>query len=145
MTDSLFRPDRCATAVTEPTRLSGPGGPPVEWKFTAKGIRDKVDFDFTPPGQPHLDRRAPARGTVLCGEPTTLVEQLRTAQAATWLGDTPDVVMRTYVKPSKAAQAHAVLSSTNAPEEASVSDELAMTSTTGPAGLEPATPGLGAR
>ena len=38
---------------------------------------------------------------------TLLVEQVGVAQAAMWIGDTPDVVMRTYVKPSMTAQADA--------------------------------------
>ena len=89
---------------------------------------------------------------------TLLVEQLGTAQASMWIGDKPEVIMRTYVKPSQAAQADAArfmsgildlstagkpLSTEKGPKSDPPTAPFSTTSVTGPAGLEPATPGFG--
>ena len=103
---------------------------------------------------------------------TALVEELGLTQASRWIGDTPDVISRRYVKPGQQAQAQAaaylvtlwqpgeiskpgqVSGAQQQPDRnpgrgASVTGpgNLAMTGTygTGPAGLEPATPGFGDR
>jgi integrase len=87
---------------------------------------------------------------------TAIVESLGVSQAAKWIGDTPAVIMRRYLKPTEEAKAEAAIYLVNAwnadpkPQPNSNSDGLLVsgytgnaatvsTSVTGAAGIEPAT------